>query len=361
MIVQDRITHDVTRTMLAVLFIGALITTSVWILRPFLTSIVWATIIVVATWQMLLSLQNALWGRRGLAVAVMAIILLLAVMVPLIASISTIVRRADDLTSRIKSLESITVPPPPGWVSTIPFAGRKLAERWQHYASLAPEDLAVLVAPHARTIIDWFLAQAGSLATMMVQFLLTVILAAVMFAGGERAAAGVTGFARRLAGNEGVQVANLAAKAVRSVALGIVVTALVQTVISGIGLVISGVPAAALLTAVIFILCLAQLGPMLVLLPVVIWLYWKGEPLWGTVMLFFMIVACTIDNVIRPVLIKKGVDLPLIIIFAGVMGGLISFGAIGLFIGPVVLAVVYTVTKSWISEGDSHLSTQADQ
>ncbi len=365
MTAQDRITHDVTRTTLTVLFIGVLITASVWVLRPFLTAIVWAMIIVVAAWPILIRLQKALWGKRGLAVAVMATILLLLVMVPLIAAISTIVRRTDDLASRVKSLSSLSIPPPPEWIGTIPFAGRKLAQGWEHYASLAPEDFAALVAPHARTIINWFLAQAGSLANMMLQFLLTVIIASVMFAGGETAAAAVTGFARRLAGHRGDQVAILAAKAVRSVALGIVVTALVQTIISAIGLFICGAPAASLLTAIVFILCLAQLGPILALLPVVIWLYWKGEPLFGTVMLIFLIVANTIDNFIRPVLIKKGVDLPLIIIFAGVLGGLISFGAIGLFIGPVVLALAYTLTKSWISGDESQLpsgseSLQAD-
>ncbi len=115
---------------------------------------------------------------------------------------------------------------------------------------------------------------------------------------------------------------------------------------------ISGVPAALLLTAVVFMLCLAQIGPVLVLVPSVIWLYWKGDPLWGTVLLIFSIVAVTIDNVIRPILIKRGADLPLIMVFAGVIGGLIAFGVIGLFIGPVVLAVTYTLLKAWVSGSD---------
>jgi len=134
------------------------------------------------------------------------------------------------------------------------------------------------------------------------------------------------------------------------VALGVVVTALVQALLGGIGLAVAGVPFAALLTAVMFLFSIAQIGAVPVLIPAVIWLYWKGDPLWGTVLLIFTIIAGGIDNIIRPFLIKKGVDLPLIMIFAGVIGGLIAFGVVGLFIGPVVLAVTYTLLKAWVSD-----------
>ena len=112
-------------------------------------------------------------------------------------------------------------------------------------------------------------------------------------------------------------------------------------------------PAKMLLTGVMFLLCIAQIGPGLVLIPSVIWLYWSGETLWGSVLLVFTIVAGIIDNIIRPFLIKKGAKLPLVLIFAGVIGGLVAFGVIGLFIGPVVLAVIYTLLRAWVMESDS--------
>jgi predicted PurR-regulated permease PerM len=99
------------------------------------------------------------------------------------------------------------------------------------------------------------------------------------------------------------------------------------------------------------LLCLAQLGPFLVLVPSVIWLYWSGQPVWGTVLLVVTVIAGTLDNVIRPFLIRKGADLPLLLIFSGVIGGLIAFGIVGLFIGPVVLAVTYTLLKAWVKGG----------
>ncbi len=360
MTLQDQNSQDVTRTTLAVLFIVILIATSTWILRPFLTAIVWSVIIVVATWPILLKFQKWFWGRRGLAVVAMTIMLLLVVVVPLTAAIASITSKAEEIATRVKSLAEFTPPPPPGWVSAIPLVGRKLDAQWQQYASLPPEELTAAVVPYARIAINWFLSLAGGIVAIVFQFLLTVIISAIMYGGGEKAAAGLIAFARRLAGPRGEEAALLAGKAVRSVALGIVVTALIQTAIGAAGLLVCGVPAVPLLTALVFVLCLAQLGPLLVLLPSVIWLYWKGEPFWGTVMLVFMLVANTIDNFLRPVLIKKGVDLPLIMIFAGVIGGLISFGVIGLFIGPVVLAVSYTLLEAWVSDERPSTSNALD-
>ena len=187
---------------------------------------------------------------------------------------------------------------------------------------------------------------------MILQFLLTVIIAAILYANGDTAATGVKIFAHRLAGQKGQEVAVLAAKAIQGVALGVVLTAIIQSVLGGIGLAVAGVPAAAVLTAVMFILCVAQLGPGLVLIPSVIWLYWQGETLWGTILLVWSLPVAILDSFLRPALIRKGVHLPLLLIFVGVIGGLIAFGIIGLFIGPVVLAVAYTLLKAWVSTGE---------
>jgi predicted PurR-regulated permease PerM len=137
------------------------------------------------------------------------------------------------------------------------------------------------------------------------------------------------------------------------VALGVVVTALIQAVIGGLGLFIARVPFAAVLTAVMFMCTVAQIGPLPILVPAVAWLYWSGSPAWGTFLLVVTVVAATVDNFIRPFLIKRGADLPILLIFAGVIGGLIGFGLIGIFVGPVVLAVTYTLLRAWIEDGDA--------
>jgi predicted PurR-regulated permease PerM len=349
----NHIPRDITHTTLAVLFIAILIASTFWILRPFLISIIWALLIVVATWPVLLKLQARLSGRRGFAVTVMTVALLLIVFVPLTLAVLTILHNAEDISGRIKSLVALTVPPPPEWLEGIPFAGGKLYVRWQEFAALTPDERSAEVAPYAAKALHWFLAQAGGIGLMLLNFLLTVIIAAIMYAKGETAAAGVLRFARRLAGAQGEDVAVLAAKAIRGVALGIVLTAVIQTAIGGAGLMITGVPGAALLTAIMFMFCLAQIGPVLVVVPAVIWVYMKDGALWGTILLAFSIVTLAIDNIIRPIFIKKGANLPLIMVFAGVIGGLVAFGIVGLFIGPVVLAVTWTLLKAWVSGGAS--------
>jgi predicted PurR-regulated permease PerM len=177
-----------------------------------------------------------------------------------------------------------------------------------------------------------------------------LLFSALLFWRGERVAQGIRHFATRLAGRRGDTAVLLAAQAIRAVALGVVVTALVQAVLGGIGLAISGVPYPTLFTVVMILSCLVQIGPLPVLIPAIIWLYWSGDTTWGTVLLVWSCVVGTLDNVIRPVLIRMGADLPLILILSGVIGGLIAFGMIGLFIGPVLLAVSWRLFDAWVKE-----------
>ena len=346
-----RVSHDVTRTTLQVLSIGVLISAVAWIIRPFVTSMIWAGMIVVTTWPILLALQARLKNKRWLAVVIMTVALLLVVVVPILLAIAVIIKGADEGYVWVKSLSTFTVPPPPEWFGGIPLAGPRLADLWRQLALTGPEELFTYLAPYARQTLSWFVAQAGSVGMVVLQFFLTVIIAAILYAKGEAASAGIGSFARRLAGQHGAAVMLLAEKAIRGVALGVVVTAIIQATVGGIGLVVAGVPAAALLTAVMFMLCLAQIGPVLVLVPALIWVYWKDGALWGSILLVFVVLAVILDNFVRPVLIRKGVDLPLVMIFAGVIGGLVAFGIIGLFIGPVVLAVAHTLLKAWVSGG----------
>jgi predicted PurR-regulated permease PerM len=350
---------DVTRTTLAVLFISMLILASFWLARPFITPFIWAATIVVATWPFMLGLQRRLWGKRRLAAGAMTVLLLLVLVVPFALAVVTIVDKADEIAGWARALASFSVPPPPPWIKSIPLAGAKLADRWQQLAALNPEDLSARLAPYAVKLVRWFVTQAGGAGMIIFEFLLTLIMAAILYANGEAAADGVKAFARRLAGPKGEEVAVLASKAVRGVALGVALTAIIQSVLGGIGLVVTGVPAAAVLTAVMFMLCVAQLGPGLVLIPAIIFLYWQGDTLWGSVLLIWSLPVGILDNFLRPALIRKGADLPLLLIFAGVIGGLIAFGIIGLFIGPVVLAVAFTLLKAWVAGGEENRQLEA--
>lgn len=349
--------RDLVRTTLGVLFIGGLIISSFWILRPFIAATIWATMLVVATWPMLLWFQARLWGRRGLAVLVMTVLMLLLFVVPMMLAIATIVDHTDDIVTHAKALANLPLRHPPDWVANLPFVGDKLVQAWDQAVAAGAPGLIAQVAPYADDIARWFVAQAGSIGFVFIQFLLTVVISSLMYAGGEPAAAAVHRFGRRLAGVHGEAAVTLAGKAIRGVALGVGVTAVVQAGLGGIGLAIAGIPFAGLLTAVMLLLCIAQLGVFPVLAPAVAWVYWQGDTGWGTFLLVWSLVVGTLDNFLRPALIKRGADLPLLLIFAGVIGGLLAFGLVGIFVGPVVLAVAYTLLGSWIGDGNAPAST----
>jgi predicted PurR-regulated permease PerM len=341
--------HDLTRVVLTVLFIGGLIAASFWVLRPFIAPTIWAVMIVVSTWQAMVAMQRVARGRRWVAVTAMTFILFLLLIVPLSVAIGTIISHLNDITGWIKGLQDFKVPPPPAWLLQIPFVGTRLTDVWQEVSTEGVEVLRDKIAPYARGLVAWFVAEMGSFGKLFVQFVLTVVGAAILWAYGEGAADWMLRFGGRLGGERGEAAIRLAGQAIRSVARGVVVTALVQTAVGGIGLWIAGIPFASVLTALMFLLAVAQIGAAVVLIIPVIWLYWSGSPGMGTFLLIVTLIAGTLDNFLRPFLIKQGAaDLPLLLIFLGVIGGLIAFGLIGIFIGPLVLAVTHTLVNAWV-------------
>ena len=341
---------DLTRDTLAVVFLFALIGASVWILLPFLTAVVWATMIVVATWPTLLMLQRWLLGRRWLAVTVMTLLLLSIFLLPFLFAIGTFIENFKEITAWTTSLATFTVPPPPDWLGKLPLVGTKAASQWQQFAALSREELATRLSPYLGGVLQWVAAQIGGLGMLLGQIVLTVLISAVLYATGESAGAMALRFGARLAGEQGEQAIRLAGQAIYGVALGVVLTALVHAVLAGIGLAIVGVPFAVMLTALMFFLGIVEIGPGPVLLSAVGWLYWTGDTTWGTVLLVWTLLVSPVDNILRPILIKKGADLPLLLIIAGVIGGMLAFGLIGIFVGPVLLAVAYTLFTAWINQ-----------
>jgi predicted PurR-regulated permease PerM len=343
---------DLPRIVLAVLFLGGLIAASFWILQPFLGAFIWAVMIVIPTWSTMLAVQRTLGGRRWAAVSVMSLILLLLLLVPLFAAIGTVVANVDDIAGWAKRAREFRLPPPPTWLAGLPFVGERAVELWNDVAVEGIAALTSTAAPYAGDVARWFVGKVGTFGSLFIQFLLTVVACGVLYAQGESAAQYALRFGRRLAGERGEGAILLSAQAIRGVALGVVVTSLIQALIAAFGLFVARVPFAALLAALVFLLSVAQVGGALVLAIPVIWLYWSGQAGWGTFLLVIAVITATIDNFIRPILIKRGADLPLLLIFVGVIGGLIGFGLIGIFVGPVVLAVGYTLLRAWLGMAD---------
>jgi predicted PurR-regulated permease PerM len=270
--------------------------------------------------------------------------------IPLSLATGSIISNADQIAIWVRWLMSFELPPPPLWLTELTMIGETIGQVWTKVTNLGIRDLWAQAAPYAFDATKWFISQAGGIGALILHFLITVIAASILYADGETAAALLRRFGRRLAGDRGENSVLLAGQAIRSVALGVIVTALVQAGLGGVGLAIAGVPFATLLTAIMFVLGIAQIGVWPVMFGAVIWMFWMGDTVWATFLLVWSMPVVIIDNFIRPLLIKRGADMPILLIFVGVIGGLLGFGLVGIFVGPVVLSVAYTLLNAWLAE-----------
>lgn len=340
--------NDLARIVLSVIFIGLLILSVFWVLRPFLAAIVWATMIVVTTWPLLVKLQRAFGGRRGPAVTVLTLGFLLIFIVPFFLAVSAVVANADKVVGWAQGLFAGGLPAAPEWVARVPLVGGKIADTWNGIATSPLSDLTAKLTPYLGDAARWFLSRIGGLAGLLLQLILTAVVSGVFWASGDAWGAWMVRFGRRLAGDNGESVIRLSASAIRGVAMGVVLTALIQSTLGAIGLAIAGIPMAVVLGVVMFVLAIAQLGPLPVLLPAVIYVFWSGSTGWGAFLLVWSLIVIPLDNIVRPILIKSQADLPFLLIFSGVIGGLAAFGLVGIFIGPVALAVAHALINAWV-------------
>ncbi|AAO26851.1 putative membrane protein [Buchnera aphidicola str. Bp (Baizongia pistaciae)] len=339
---------DLPQVIFSLVFIFIMIISSLWIMRPFFLGFAWASMVVVATWPIFLKLQILLWGNRACAVVMMTFSLLLVFIIPIVCLVNSLI---DNSTSVISWLSSDKFRfPSLEWLQDIPIIGIKLFSSYQKLLNEGGAELITKVQPYMGKTTEFFVIQAGHFGRFILHLIFMLIFSALLYWNGEKVQSVIRHFAIRLGSKSGDSVVLLAGQAIRAVALGVVVTALVQGILSGIGLAISGIPYSSLLMMLIIIFCLVQLGPLPVLIPAIIWLYWNGKTTWGTVLLIWSCVVCILDHILRPILIRIGVDLPTVLILSGVIGGLIAFGMIGLFIGPVVLIISYRLISSWMDE-----------
>jgi predicted PurR-regulated permease PerM len=360
MAAPDPDTHDLSRSVLVVLFILGLTVCCLMILRPFLTALIGATTIAISTWPMLTGLERRLGGRRGLAITGMMALLAIAILAPLYFGAVATVQSAGALSAWVRDLPTRTLPALPDWLVGVPLLGPRLEGAWGELARGGGEGIRARLSAHTGEILRWLMGRLGNLAGMLVEVLVTLGITGLLYARGEHVAAVLLRFARRLAGTQGEQAARLAALATRGVGLGVVLTPLIQSILAGIGMAVAGAPRVGLLALAVLLSCLAQAGPIPALLIPVVWLYSRGAVLAASGLLAWALVVHISGPVVRPLLIKRGVDLPMVLIISGVIGGVVAFGAVGLFIGPVLLAVATTLLQSWMAEdGEGTAGTEA--
>lgn len=262
--VNVRQPRDVAQILLSVLFLAIMIVACLWIVQPFILGFAWAGTVVIATWPVLLRLQKIMFGRRSLAVLVMTLLLVMVFIIPIALLVNSIVDGSGPLIKAISSGDMTL--PDLAWLNTIPVIGAKLYAGWHNLLDMGGTAIMAKVRPYIGTTTTWFVGQAAHIGRFMVHCALMLLFSALLYWRGEQVAQGIRHFATRLAGVRGDAAVLLAAQAIRAVALGVVVTALVQAVLGGIGLAVSGVPYATLLTVLMILSCLVQLGPLPVLI-----------------------------------------------------------------------------------------------
>lgn len=330
--------------------LASLAVASLQIVRPFVGPTLWGAIIAVSTWPLYRRLERRLGGRKRIAAVVMAVGLLVVLVVPVSMLVDSLAEGVAAVAALLRDLTTVQLPEPPAWLAKLPIVGGGLDKQWREAMVDLPASLEQL-RPYIGTAAGWGLAWGADLGVAVLQFLIAVVIAGILYVTGETAVGVLQRFVVRVGGAHHLGLIDVAAQTVRGVAAGVIFTAFIQAVLLGLGLVVVGAPGPVVLSFLTFFLLVIQLPNFLVWLPVVFWLGYREQTglaiflfVWG----FF--VVSTVDNFIRPYLISQGAKLPLLLIFVGVIGGLLAYGFIGLFIGATLLGVGYTLFRSWLDD-----------
>ncbi|HKP65099.1 MAG TPA: AI-2E family transporter [Casimicrobiaceae bacterium] len=352
----SRVDQSLTLAVLAMLIVGCF-----FVLQPFITALVWAAILCTTTWPLYWRVTARLRDRSGLSALVMVVLLALLMIAPFIVVGATIADNAALVAQWGRQMLEVGPPDPPAWVAQLPLIGTTVAAYWSSMAHDTAQLLGVL-GEYVEPLRKFLVASGASVVGAILQMTLAIFIAWFMFRDGHAIAEHLMRVAQRIAGDRGKELASVAAATVRGVVLGLLGTALVQGVVAGIGFWIAGIQAAPLLGLLTFFLSPVPIGPPLVWVPAGLWLIQNGQTGWGLfVLLWGTFAVSTIDNIIKPLIISRGVDLPFVLVLLGVLGGAIAFGFIGIFLGPVLLAVGYALLMEWAaSRGRIELVTPAD-
>jgi predicted PurR-regulated permease PerM len=335
----------------ATIRIGVLLLLATWcfsIVKPFIIPIAWGIIIAVGTYPAYQRLLQRVGGRRLLAATIIAVIGVVILLVPTVMLGGTVIGGAQGLAAGFEQ-GTLAVPPPPEAIRSWPLVGEKLYALWnQASANLA--DTLTTLAPQLKAVGSWLLSTAAGAGFAILQFLIAIVIAGVLLANSAASGRATQAIARRLAGEQGEGFARLAEATVRSVARGILGVALIQTLLIALGFVVMDIPGAGLWALLCLILSVIQIGPMLVVIPVVIYVFSTASTIPAVLFLIWSIFTGAIDNVLKPILLGRGVEVPMAVIFIGAIGGFISSGIIGLFVGAVVLVLGYKLFLAWLAE-----------
>jgi len=316
------------------------------VLRPFISAALWAVILCFTTWPMFSRLEELLGGRRTLAALIATLFLATIIVVPVAILGATLADNVSALISAGQKLIREGPPSPPDSIAGIPLIGSHIADYWNYLSQSSAvrlQELARLL-PAAKTIAVW---GGSALAEGIFQIALSLLIAFFFYRDGQAAANQLHAALHRIAGESGDRLLDLAGATIRAVVYGVLGTALLQGVVAAIGFAIAGVPGAVSLGFVTFVLSFLPGGPPIVAAPAAFWLYRQRSTAWAVFMMAWGLMVGMLDNVVKPLLISRGGSTPMILVMLGVLGGALAFGVIGMFLGPTLVALGYSLFEQW--------------
>lgn len=333
--------------LIAISVLVLLIIGSYLVLQPFISALLWAALLCYATWPLFSRLNTRLKNRRNTSAALLCLALTALVLVPLILVGISLAENVNKLNDMLHVVLAQGLPLPPDWVAGLPLVGESIHNFWVAAAS----DTASMLEPLKRNLPElskWLLGRGVALGNGVLQMSLAMFILFFLYRDGEALAQRLNNALERIGGEHARKLLLLAGSTVKGVVYGILGTAIAQGLLAGIGFWIAGVPSALLLGFITFFLSVVPVGPPLVWLPAAAWLYYQGEVGWAIFLVIWGVaVVSSIDNFLKPYLISQGAAMPFVLVLLGVLGGLAAFGIVGVFLGPTLLAVGYSIVRDW--------------
>jgi predicted PurR-regulated permease PerM len=346
---RERIEARATDFVVRLAFLGLFAWWSLELVRPFAPIVIWAILLAVALYPAYAGLARWFGGRPRLAAATVTLIALAIVLGPVSVLATSLADSLQWLASGLAS-GTLKVPPPPAGLDEWPVVGPQIDEAWTLAASNLDEAVhryGVVLMPAGGTVLGRLAAIGGD----VLKFVASVVIAGFLFRPGPWLAAGARAFASRLIAPRGAHFVDLAGATIRNVSRGVIGVALLQALLAGAILYIAGIPGAGLIAFGVLILCIVQIGPAPILLPVLIWIWMSHATSFALVLTLLLVPVSLIDNLLKPILMARGLSTPMLVILTGVIGGTLGYGLVGLFLGPVVLSVFYELVVAWTRLG----------
>ncbi len=331
--------------------LGLLILLIVWcfdIVSPFIVPVAWATIIAVAIYPLHLKLGSALGNRTTMSASLIAILGLLVFIVPATMLSNSLVDSGLSVAQSMKE-GTLVVPLPPEQIAELPLIGDQLHNLWTE-ASSNMEAFLAHIAPQLKNLSSEVLKRVASAGLGLLQFLASIIISGIFLAISASGRQVCDAIAVRLTGQKGIAHIDMIIATIQSVAQGVLGIAFIQALLGGLGMIVAGVPAAGVWSVVILIVAIAQLPSLIVFLPLIAYVYSVESTMVATIFMVWSILVGLSDNLLKPLLLGRGVEVPMLVILLGAIGGMISSGIIGLFVGAIVLSVSYTLFTEWLQE-----------